>query len=54
MTEEQAKEIIGRLDEISETLISLETFFVESGFKGNLSKIADSLKQIVENNNAVN
>ncbi len=49
MTEEQAKEIMGRLDEISNSLINLDTFFTESGLKSNLSSIAESLKKIAEN-----
>lgn len=49
MTEQQTKDMLGRLDEISDSLIKLNTFFAESGVKSNLSSIEESLKEIVDN-----
>ena len=44
MTAQQEKDLLGRLDEIAEELIDLNTFLVESGIKENLRSIAESLK----------
>ncbi|MCR5863109.1 hypothetical protein LRS05_13680 [Flavobacterium sp. J372] len=46
MNETDTKELLGRLEEISETLIKLQTFFEESGIKDNLSSISKRLKKI--------
>jgi hypothetical protein len=45
MTPQQEKDLLGRLDEITDALIELNTFLVESGLKESLRSIAESLKE---------
>lgn len=45
MNSQQEKDLLGRLDEISDSLIELNTFLVESGISGNLRSIAEILRE---------
>lgn len=44
ITEQQAKDLIGKIDELTDAIMNMQTFLSDSSIPYNLGRIADNLE----------